>query len=274
MSADLLDDLLSGFTAPGAGALSAATPAKAANPAKREHPCGPPCELDPCESLRISANLARARRPPAQVSQKFAAIRNPQYGPESEQRRGLSQDSQLGAGVKHSHWAALSGGGPATVGRNCADCLHLTGVKNCREPVAAGLLTAEGGFGIAWPPPGHWASCPAFSGKGHSKAKERPYRLANAAGGAAHAKAWDDAAIARFQARAHRLVRLGIASQDAEDLAERLHLRDVTGDDRVLCVECNHYRAGKCGNPHQAWLSSPGLAATLQRCAGFKANPQ
>ena len=41
----------------------------------------------------------------------------------------------------------------------------------------------------------------------------------------AHADAWTDAQIELFKARLRRLLALGFSPQDAEDLAERLHLR-------------------------------------------------
>jgi len=154
--------------------------------------------------------------------------------------------------------------------RSCTDCRHLSRVKTCTAPVAAGLLPT---FGIVWPPAAHAASCAAFSGKVPVQAQERPYRLMPAQGDAAHADAWDDAAIARFQARVQRLVRLGFDADDADDLAEGLHLRDVRADYRHPCLECSHYRPGRCGNHRAAGLRSPelarDLASMLQRCAGF-----
>ena len=51
------------------------------------------------------------------------------------------------------------------VAQRCAYCHHLTRVGTCAEPVIAGLLTAEVGFGIVWPPAAHAATCPAFSSK-------------------------------------------------------------------------------------------------------------
>lgn len=79
--------------------------------------------------------------------------------------------------------------------------------------------------------------------------------------------------IQAFSDRRERLLRAGYCDADAEDLAERLVLRDRDADDRRLCVECSHYRAGRCGNRKAAGLHSPevgrDLAATLQRCEGF-----
>jgi hypothetical protein len=71
-----------------------------------------------------------------------------------------------------------------------------------------------------------------------------------------------------------RFNRLGIDTQDADDLAERLTLRDREDDKRVTCAECHHYRPGRCGNYGAAGLHSAEigseLAARLQRCAGFE----
>lgn len=101
----------------------------------------------------------------------------------------------------------------------------------------------------------------------------RPYRLAQAAGDAAHAEPWNDGAIARFQARTRHIRRLGFAAQDADDLAERLHLRDVHADYRHLCVECRHYRPHRCGNHRTAALTAADvgrdLATMFQHCPGF-----
>ena len=69
-------------------------------------------------------------------------------------------------------------------------------------------------------------------------------------------------------------MRWGWAEPEAEKLAERLVKRDREQDDRVCCADCRHYRPGRCGNHRAALLHSPelgrDLAATLQRCPGFK----
>lgn len=161
--------------------------------------------------------------------------------------------------------------------QRCSDCLHLLRAGTCSEPVLAGLITAAEEFAIVWPPAGHAASCAAFGASPPSKAQERPYRLTPAQGDAAHSEAWDDGAIARFQARVVRVVRLGFDAGDADDLAERLHLRDVEGDHRSLCIECLHYRPGRCGNHRAAGLQAADvgrdLASTMQHCGGFKEIP-
>lgn len=159
-------------------------------------------------------------------------------------------------------------------GRSCADCMHLLPRRTCGEPASAGLLTEAEGFGLVWPPDGHGAGCAAFSGPKPAKAKARPYRLTKDGADAAHAEPWGDAAIARFQSRVQRFMRLGLVEQDAEDLADRLHLRDMDDDERRGCLECDHYRPGRCGNHRVAALGVPELsrelAGTSQRCPGFK----
>jgi hypothetical protein len=75
----------------------------------------------------------------------------------------------------------------------------------------------------------------------------RPYRLTKAQGDAAHAEPRDDAACARFVARVALFMRRRINVTDADDLAERLHLRDVQGDDRGMCLECERLdMRGRC----------------------------
>lgn len=109
-------------------------------------------------------------------------------------------------------------------------------------------------------------------------ATARPYKPTKAEGDAAHAEPWDDADCARFVARVGLFMRRGMNATDADDLAERLHLRDVRGDDRRLCIECAHLagRAAsgrRCGNAPAARMASD-LAAELvmqaQRCGGFE----
>jgi hypothetical protein len=86
--------------------------------------------------------------------------------------------------------------------------------------------------------------------------------------------AWSDDDIHRFNSRRARLLRWGWAEPQAEALAERLTLRDRNGDDRVNCIDCRHYRPGRCGNHWRAGLSTSevgrDLAGLLQRCLGFE----
>ena len=74
----------------------------------------------------------------------------------------------------------------------------------------------------------------------------RPYRLSRAEADAAHAVQWDDAACGRFATRVTLFLRCGFSATDADDLAERLHLRDVDDDDRRTCLECAHRDGLRC----------------------------
>lgn len=90
----------------------------------------------------------------------------------------------------------------------------------------------------------------------------------------AFAGTWTDDDIAHFTERRARLLRWGWAEADAEAMAERLVIRDRSGDDRASCIECHHHRPGRCGNHRAAGLQSPDLghdlAAMLQRCPGHQ----
>ena len=118
----------------------------------------------------------------------------------------------------------------------CCDRLHLLRRGTCGEPVAAGLLPPEKRFSIVWPPAGHGAGCPAFTGKLPMAANDRRHRLTKDDADRCHTSGWSDAEIAALTARAERFALLGRA--DAGDLAERLALRDRDGDDRRVCLEC------------------------------------
>lgn len=108
-----------------------------------------------------------------------------------------------------------------------------------------------------------------------------PYSLSLAEGHRAHASPWGDAAIARFQARTRRFVRLGFSAGDADDLAERFALRDADpSDDRRACLECRalsgYGSSLRCGRAVPAGLYGrgelgPDLATQLQRCPAFAA---
>ena len=98
MSAALLDDLLAGYIAPVRVAPAVPTLAKAAKAANREHPCGPAPDSQPCEDLRMSAKAAQRTAGTKPESQTFAAVRNPQTEPQTEEACGSSQDSQISQG--------------------------------------------------------------------------------------------------------------------------------------------------------------------------------
>jgi len=163
----------------------------------------------------------------------------------------------------------------------CTDCRHLLKRGTCGEPVRAGLIPADAGFGLAWPPAGYANTCASYSRKPTAPAQERPYSLTKARGGTAHAEPWDDAAMARFQARAAAIQRRGFGQQDAEDLAEQLHLRDVQAAHRIYCLECRHLDGSvstglRCGNHRFASVGRDlpvALVTMAQVCSGFSAMP-
>lgn len=94
-------------------------------------------------------------------------------------------------------------------------------------------------------------------------------------------RAWGDREISRFQFRAGLFERRGLPVDRAEHLADRLALRDLQGDDRRVCMECEHLQADHpqygrgCFAAKQGWLgagipkSLNPLLDTLQRCERF-----
>jgi hypothetical protein len=102
----------------------------------------------------------------------------------------------------------------------------------------------------------------------------RPFRLSEDEADGAHAGPWDDAAISTFTQRVVLFLRRGINATDADDLAERLRLRDLQGDDRRLCLECRHLAGRRCGNHCAAGVGRDlpeELVMQPQRCPGFDA---
>ncbi len=102
----------------------------------------------------------------------------------------------------------------------------------------------------------------------------QPYQHAQLPPDVAQAGPMDEAAMARFQTRAAHCRRLGFTAHEAGHLAAQLHERDLHADYRHLCVECQHYRRGRCGNHAAAGLATnivgPELAVMFQHCGGFK----
>ena len=77
--------------------------------------------------------------------------------------------------------------------------------------------------------------------------------------------AWTDADISAFLDRRARLLRWGWPEPEAEKLAERLVSRDRERDDRVICIDCSHFRRGRCGNHKAAGLDAADLGRDLAR---------
>ncbi|MCG3189303.1 MAG: hypothetical protein LKCHEGNO_01623 [Burkholderiaceae bacterium] len=61
----------------------------------------------------------------------------------------------------------------------------------------------------------------------------RPYRLSSSEAERCHSPHWSDPEIATFVGRVTLLMRRGMSATDADDLAERLTLRDREGHDRL-----------------------------------------
>jgi hypothetical protein len=78
--------------------------------------------------------------------------------------------------------------------------------------------------------------------------------------------------LERMAARVERGERLGLSQQEADTLADRLHLRDRDLDGRRLCAECRHIRADGDGWRCAA-LRGPiprdWVVRQLQRCPSF-----
>jgi hypothetical protein len=103
-----------------------------------------------------------------------------------------------------------------------------------------------------------------------------PYRLPADLMAAAHAECWTGDVVRFFNFRSARFVEQGFCQPDAEDLSERMHLRDVTADDRRSCIECRHLVRWRCERHRKALLASAvvsrELAVLLQRCPAFEDN--
>lgn len=75
--------------------------------------------------------------------------------------------------------------------------------------------------------------------------------------------ALNDRQIARMQFRIELFQRRGLIEREAEQLADRLADRDEDGDDRRVCLECQHLRGNNCA------AGSTPFRSTLQRCPSF-----
>lgn len=108
-----------------------------------------------------------------------------------------------------------------------------------------------------------------------SSVSSAPSRV-NEADDAARVYFWDADAEA-FKARRDWMRRCGWDRAEAEAVAERLTHRALEGDDRRVCVDCGHYRPGRCGAHRRAGLQSAEIGRTLaalpQRCGGYFPRP-
>ena len=85
--------------------------------------------------------------------------------------------------------------------------------------------------------------------------------------------------IDTLTARLGRFVDRGLSLDDSERLADRLAVRDREGDDRRVCLECQHLRGRwRCGNWQAAGVATNAMGAQLpgdfttmlQRCDGHQ----
>lgn len=76
--------------------------------------------------------------------------------------------------------------------------------------------------------------------------------------------------------RTEQALSAGLTANEADALADRLHLRDREGDDRRLCLECRHLRADaegwRCASARglRGPLARDLVVRLLQRCSGFE----
>lgn len=79
--------------------------------------------------------------------------------------------------------------------------------------------------------------------------------------------------IQTYMRRIARIESLGLPGPQAEGVADRLHWRDMDGDDRRMCVECVHFRSriDIDTDERQQYCSrkQAALPVQLQRCPAF-----
>lgn len=157
--------------------------------------------------------------------------------------------------------------------RTCASCTHLLRHGTCCEPVDAGLSPS---FETVWPPAGHAAGCSAYSSKAPAERRDRPHRLTAVQADRCHTPSWSDAEIRTFQMRHARFMRLDMSDQEADDLAERLTLRDRDNDDRRICLECRELgQSGRCSAAARGEMTGVDRqmhppTSLLMRCQSFR----
>ena len=164
--------------------------------------------------------------------------------------------------TRKSEPAANDVSGVAASVSPCRTCMHRLPAGTCSEPVAAGLSDR---WRLAWGPPD--GDCVAHVSVAAAAVvpmrSSNPY-MSKESTDRCHWPSWDDAEIYRFTVRASAFIGMGLRN-DADHLAEMLVLRDRDGDDRVLCVECQHGRATRCPD------GAPMPVGLLHHCIDIKA---
>ena len=110
-------------------------------------------------------------------------------------------------------------------------------------------------------------------------ATARPFLLPREQADTCHAQPWTDDEASAFVRRRTAFLGRGLSEVDADDLAERLQLRDLDLDERRLCLECRHLE----GPVSCEWVCQSATCAgippalptefvmQLQRCPAFRA---
>lgn len=75
--------------------------------------------------------------------------------------------------------------------------------------------------------------------------------------------AWSEVELNRALKRMAMFQRRGLTPDESEQFADFLNDRDREKTDLRACIECKHYRPGKCAK------NQPTLPTTLQRCPFF-----
>lgn len=104
----------------------------------------------------------------------------------------------------------------------------------------------------------------------------QPLRAENEPQPKAEGPGWSDETVRAFLAYSARLILRGFDETEAEELAERLTRRDLSGDDRRVCLECARLRGdGRCAAAAQgrapfADSRAMPVQTVLQRCDFFQ----
>ena len=89
---------------------------------------------------------------------------------------------------------------------------------------------------------------------------------------------WADKEIARFMARVERLQNEGLTEMESEALAQTMLYRDrpASGDDRRVCLECQHIKGAFCqaSESFGQRKNMQTVRTVLQRCDGFEIRKQ
>lgn len=81
----------------------------------------------------------------------------------------------------------------------------------------------------------------------------------------ARTQRWGDAEFRRFDFRRRLFQRRGVCEEVAEQMADRLTVRDQDRDERRVCLECAHWQQSRT-----CFLGLPTSPMQLVRCRGFE----